>query len=150
MDKLVELKKLLEGVHGSYPDFVEGTMMTAKRHATYADQIINYIKIHPNATTSDIIEYETEKIIGIEPIENDTEIHQSLILYNEWKDEINAYMLKNNLDFSGTTYLSKGDSTDTIIMTFCDKLQNIDKPHTVLLIKRDNNGNLVIEQKDNG
>lgn len=63
-----ELRECLERVSDSYDDFVDGGLMTAKNHDGYAEKLIAFIKSNPNATTSDIIKYETEKILGIKPL----------------------------------------------------------------------------------
>lgn len=63
-----ELKKLLENVSDTYYDFVEGALIEAKKDESYAEKLINYLKNNPDATTSEIIKYETEEIFGIKPI----------------------------------------------------------------------------------
>ncbi|MBQ8728494.1 MAG: hypothetical protein IJY83_08445 [Oscillospiraceae bacterium] len=68
MDKTEILKTLLENVSDSYEDFVVGGMRSAEKREGYAEKIIEYILSHPKATTSDIIQYETEEIIGIKPV----------------------------------------------------------------------------------
>lgn len=70
MDKKLreELRECLESVSDSYDDFVDGGIMTAENHNGYAEKLIEHIKSNPNVTTSDIIKYETEEILGIKPL----------------------------------------------------------------------------------
>ena len=70
MTKVEELRSLLESVDDSYDDFVEGGIMEAESDEGYADRVIGFIKANPNATSSDIIRFETEHIFGIKPISN--------------------------------------------------------------------------------
>ena len=63
-----ELKKLLENVSDTYYDFVKGALIEAKKDESYAEKLIDYLKNNPDATTSEIIKYETEEIFGIKPI----------------------------------------------------------------------------------
>lgn len=65
---LKELRECLENVSDSYDDFVEGGIMTAKNHVGYAEKLLAHIKANPNETTSDIIKYETEELLGIKPL----------------------------------------------------------------------------------
>ena len=63
-----EVKKLLENVSDTYYDFVEGALIEAEKDESYAEKLIDYLKNNPDATTSEIIKYETEEIFGIKPI----------------------------------------------------------------------------------
>ena len=67
-DNLKELRKCLESISDSYDDFVEGGIITAKNHEGYAKKLIEHIKSNPDETTSDIIKYETETLLGIKPL----------------------------------------------------------------------------------
>lgn len=64
-----KLKALLENVSDSYEDFVIGGLRCAKKHKGATSKLIKFIEDNPTATTSDIIQYETEEILGIKPIE---------------------------------------------------------------------------------
>lgn len=68
MDKEEKLRQVLENVSDSYPDFVDGGLMESRHYPDYADKIIAFIEANPDATTSDIILYETEEIFGIKPL----------------------------------------------------------------------------------
>lgn len=67
-DLLKDLRECLESVSDSYDDFVEGGIMAANNHTEYAEKLIAYIKENPDSTTSDIIKYETEELLGIKPL----------------------------------------------------------------------------------
>ncbi len=62
------LRNELEKVSDTYEDFVEGGISTAKNYKGYAEKLIAFIQSNPEATTSDIIKYETEELLGIKPI----------------------------------------------------------------------------------
>lgn len=62
-----ELKKLLEYVYDSYPDFVTGVMLEIKERPKRLDDLIAFIKSHPSASTSDIAEWTTINVLGIDP-----------------------------------------------------------------------------------
>ena len=68
MTKTEELEMLLKSVKDSYSDFVNGGLMEARDNNRYAEMVIEYIKSHPNASTSDVIKFETEEVFGIKPI----------------------------------------------------------------------------------
>lgn len=68
MEKLEKLRMLLENVSDSYSDFVIGGLREAKDDEKYADMLIAFIESHSDATTSEIIQFETEEILGIKPI----------------------------------------------------------------------------------
>ena len=65
---LKELRECLESISDSYDDFVEGGIMTANNHVGYAEKLIAHIRENPDSTTSDIIKYETENLLGIKPL----------------------------------------------------------------------------------
>lgn len=67
-DKLAKFEKLLKGVSDSYDFFVSGSLMEAEDSEEYIDKVTQYIENHPDATTSEIIQFETEEIFGIKPI----------------------------------------------------------------------------------
>lgn len=67
MDKKSELKALLENVPGSYIDFVHGGLLCAEEHNAY-DKLIKFIKENPDATSSDVIYFETVELDGIKPL----------------------------------------------------------------------------------
>ncbi len=67
-DILVKLESKLKSVPDSYSDFVDGGIMTAKNHEGYAEKLIEFISHNPEATSSDIIRYETEELLGIKPL----------------------------------------------------------------------------------
>lgn len=69
MDKYDKFRNLLESVSDSYEDFVEGGLIEAKDNDKYIELITDYINNNPSATTSDIIQFETEEIFGIKPVE---------------------------------------------------------------------------------
>ena len=51
-----ELKRMLEGVSDSYPDFVRGVSAVCKSYPEVLDEIKKYIKDHKDADSSDITE----------------------------------------------------------------------------------------------
>lgn len=53
-----ELKKLIKSVPDTYDDFEQWVFRAAETYEGYAEHIIEYIKSHPDATTSDIAAYE--------------------------------------------------------------------------------------------
>ncbi len=63
-----KLKSLLESVSDSYEDFVIGSLRCAKKHKGATSKLIKFIESNPTATTSDIIQYKTEEILGIKPL----------------------------------------------------------------------------------
>lgn len=67
-DIISTLRNELEKVSDSYEDFVDGAIITAKNHKDYAEKLISFIHSNPKATTSDIIKYETEELLGIKPL----------------------------------------------------------------------------------
>lgn len=67
MNKLDELKRLLENVPDSYQDFVDAGLSEAENNDEFADKVISYINANPSASTSEIIRFETETIFGIKP-----------------------------------------------------------------------------------
>ena len=67
MNKEEKLRSLLENVKDSYSDFVHGGLVTAKNHNAY-DKMISFIENNPDATTSDIVLFDTEEILGIKPV----------------------------------------------------------------------------------
>ena len=63
-----KLKTALENVSDSYPDFVKGGLSIVKGNPERASLLLKFIESNPEATTSDIIRFETEKILFIKPI----------------------------------------------------------------------------------
>lgn len=53
-----DLKKLIKSVPDTYEDFEQWVFRAAETYEGYAEYIIEYIKAHPDATTSDIAAYE--------------------------------------------------------------------------------------------
>ena len=51
------LKELLIGVKDSYYDFVVGVLNYAKRKESSCDAMVMFIENHPEALSSDILEY---------------------------------------------------------------------------------------------
>lgn len=62
-----ELRQLLLQVSDSYSDFVRGVMLDARDNPDRLDDIIQFIKDNPEATTSDIIGWTMVEIDGIDP-----------------------------------------------------------------------------------
>ena len=62
-----ELRQLLLQVSDSYSDFVHGVMLDARDNPDRLDDIIQFIKDNPEATTSDIIGWTMVEIDGIDP-----------------------------------------------------------------------------------
>ena len=62
-----ELKRLLENVYDSYPDFVTGVMLEIKECPEKREDLIAFIKSHPLESTSDIAELTTINVLGIDP-----------------------------------------------------------------------------------
>ena len=63
MDKL---ELLLYGVSDSYSDFVSRVKICARDNPNRLDDIIQYIKGNPEATTSDILKWIWTEIDGID------------------------------------------------------------------------------------
>ncbi len=59
------LKKLLKEVPDAYPDFVNGMIAFLEGEEEITEKIIKYMQEHPDATTSEILEYHT----SIDPTE---------------------------------------------------------------------------------
>lgn len=53
-----EFKKLIESIPDTYKDFEQWVFRAAETYEGYAEYITDYIKAHPNATTSDIAVHE--------------------------------------------------------------------------------------------
>ncbi|HBB71879.1 MAG TPA: hypothetical protein DCZ71_04655 [Ruminococcus sp.] len=53
-----EFKMLIKSVPDTYEDFERWVFRAAETYEGYAEYIINYLKDHPDATTSDIAAYE--------------------------------------------------------------------------------------------
>lgn len=62
-----ELKQLLLQVSDSYSDFVHGVMLDARDYPDRLDDIIQFIKDNPDATSSDIGLWTMTEIDGIDP-----------------------------------------------------------------------------------
>ena len=77
-----ELKKLLENVSDTYSDFVHSIMLDARDYPEKIDEIKDFIKGNPSATTSDILEWSTTYIHGID-LDNPPE----LILTDDDEDD---------------------------------------------------------------
>ena len=54
---LNEIKELLIQIHDSYYDFVEGVMMLARKSKHRQIDLLDYLKNHPDASSSDVLEY---------------------------------------------------------------------------------------------
>ena len=57
-----ELKELLINVSDSYYDFVVSILSFAKKKDGRADQLTKFMKTHPEAQTSEIIEYVSKEM----------------------------------------------------------------------------------------
>ena len=55
---LKELKKLIKAIPDNYDDFEKWIIHNAETYDGYTEYIIDYLKSHENATTSDIAAYE--------------------------------------------------------------------------------------------
>ncbi len=62
-----ELKQLLLKVSDSYTDFVIGVMADVRDNPDRLNDIIQFIKGNPEATSSDIIRWTMVEIDGIDP-----------------------------------------------------------------------------------
>lgn len=62
-----ELKELLLQVSDCYSDFVYGVMADVRDNPDRLNDIIQFIKDNPEATTSDIIGWTMVEIDGIDP-----------------------------------------------------------------------------------
>ena len=62
-----ELKQLLKQVSDSYSDFVHGIMGIARDYPKRLDDIKQFIKDNPSASTSDIGIWTMKEIRGIDP-----------------------------------------------------------------------------------
>lgn len=58
------LEKLLKKVPDSYPDFVHGVMLIAKRE-NITNELIDFISKNPNADSSEIFDYIFDDLIGL-------------------------------------------------------------------------------------
>ena len=56
-EKLEKLETLLKNVSDTYEDFVECTVYLAKKDSTLLDELLLYIDEHPEAKSSEIIEF---------------------------------------------------------------------------------------------
>ena len=63
-----KLKKVLEKVSDSYPDFVTGSLRVVDNNPEKAEMLLAFIEKYPNAGTSEITRFETEHILGIKPL----------------------------------------------------------------------------------
>ena len=77
-----ELKKLLENVSDTYSDFVRGVMGEARDCPEKLDELKEYIKENPDATSSDIGKWTGINMLGLDP-DNPPE----LILTDDDEDE---------------------------------------------------------------
>ena len=69
MDKIIsKLKKALEKVSDSYPDFVTGSLRVVENNPEKAGKLLAFIEKFPDVGTSEITRFETEKILGIKPL----------------------------------------------------------------------------------
>ena len=68
MDVKSKLRNLLESVSDSYPMFVISGMSMADKRPDYAEKVIDFIEKNPDATSSDVVLFETEEILGIKPV----------------------------------------------------------------------------------
>lgn len=66
--QMSEFKQLLESIPNSYLDFVNAGLREAQKNDKFITKVATFIKNNPQATTSDIIKYETEEIFGIKPL----------------------------------------------------------------------------------
>lgn len=66
--QMSEFKQLLESIPDSYLDFVNAGLREAQKNDKFITKVATFIKNNPQATTSDIIKYETEEIFGIKPL----------------------------------------------------------------------------------
>lgn len=57
-----ELIEMLTNVSDSYPDFVYGVALAAKKTNT-RDELVEFIRDNPQADTSDIIEFQNQFIL---------------------------------------------------------------------------------------
>lgn len=55
-----ELKKRLEGVNKSYHNFVMGIIAIARQNDSFPQRIIEFMDAHPDASTSDIVEFAVD------------------------------------------------------------------------------------------
>ena len=51
-----DLKKALQSVKGSYPDFVLAIMILVKRNG-HKDEVLNYLQNNPDVKTDKVIDY---------------------------------------------------------------------------------------------
>lgn len=58
-----ELEKLLEGIQGTYDDFVGGVLSAVDGDEEYAKKICDFIKEDENISTSAVVEYLS--VLGI-------------------------------------------------------------------------------------
>lgn len=53
-----ELEKLLKAIPDTYDDFEQWVLRAADKYEGYAEYIVDYLKKHKNASTSDVAAYE--------------------------------------------------------------------------------------------
>ena len=63
-----KLKKALEKVSDTYPDFVTGSLRVVDNNPEKAGMLLAFIEKYPDAGTSEITRFETENILGIKPL----------------------------------------------------------------------------------
>lgn len=56
-EQVEELKSLLENVKDSYSDFVRAVPILLRGHEEEKEKVIEYLRTHPDAETSDALEY---------------------------------------------------------------------------------------------
>lgn len=61
MDEKEELKTALEEIRDSYSDFVDAILSEAEDYNAY-DELIQFIRSHPDVTSSEVIRYLSEEI----------------------------------------------------------------------------------------
>lgn len=55
-----ELEKRLKNVKGAYKGFVMGVIVIARHNESFPQKIIDFMDAHPNASTSDIVEFAVD------------------------------------------------------------------------------------------
>lgn len=68
MTERESIKDILKNIPLSYPDFVEGGLDLYDEYPEYAKKLDSFLKNNPTANASDVVRFETEEILGIEPI----------------------------------------------------------------------------------
>ena len=66
LEKDKDFAELLMGINGSYDDIVTVAFSMAKKYSDYKEKVTNFISMHPELTSSDLVLFETEAFLGFQ------------------------------------------------------------------------------------